>query len=505
MTGAGSTRAATAITAVAVAVGIALLSTVPSDPRGAVLTAASGALLSVAALLWALDRRAATAAASALFPPGALLAAAGLALAARASGALGLVVAGTGTATDGRTQVTAFVATAGVSVAAWVAAFGAAGTLRDGIGDGAVKRLWRGAVLTTTVVAGSLGLVVGSRSDALAGLPAIDGAVTLLRTSVLAPTTPWVAAVTLFGTVAVACLTLRAALVTVPVVELASRRHRGRVRARVERVESALGTGFTVASTALVVGSVAASQSSALGALVLAVSPPPLRSTIVALVFLSGLVATVGRALQRVTGSTADVVGRTLPAAAGSLLLVAVASVAGVAVPWLLAALPESTRPVARNVLRVLSPPGLALAIAFLALVATTGVLGVIVLGGAVQYVPARNGGGAIAGAGLVLGALVVGATGGPPAVVFGVIALALVAWDVSERGVETRAELGSAGTTRTTVVHALGSATLAALGVTLAWLLLLSLASFSATDRTVVAALAVVTGSVVVLGVLRG
>jgi hypothetical protein len=88
--------------------------------------------------------------------------------------------------------------------------------------------------------------------------------------------------------------------------------------------------------------------------------------------------------------------------------------------------------------------------------------------------------------------------------VTFVLVGLGVVAWDVSDRGVRARADLGPGSAASVETVHAVGSVAVAAVGVGVARASLGLVGAVSLPDGAVLGAVVAVAAAVILLGVLR-
>jgi hypothetical protein len=495
--GSGASRPASLVTGLAVGIGMALVAATAGTGAGVAVTAAAGVGLGLAVLGSAREGPAWTAVVSVLTPLVALAGVAGVVLLAADRGAAALA------------RPLAFLPTLALALGTGLAAFGAAATLGDGIGEGAVSRAWRTASATATVVVVAAGALVGGRTDALDSfpVPAVDPGA--LLGPVLTPAGPTVGLVSFATLVVAAALAGRAALSTLPVVELTHRRRREATRESVARVDAALlaAVKYGVLAACASALTVLPPVRDALPVVALAgpVASGALRGALLALAAVAGGVALAGRLLQAAAGDTASALGRVLPVTAGGVGVVVGALLGGDAVRALVAGLPPTVRPVAGNLLDALSPAGLLLGATLVALTALTTLLTALVVANAVGLVPARGSGGALAGAGLGAAAVVLGTEGAAPLAVFVLVGLAVVAWDVSDQGVSARADLGAGSAARIETVHAVASVGVAALGVGAAWAVSGLVGAVALPGGALVGAIVAVAGSVILLGLLRG
>ncbi|MFB6100980.1 MAG: hypothetical protein ABEJ73_00255 [Haloplanus sp.] len=493
--GAGASRPASLVVAVAVGAGLALVAATGGAAIGVGVTALAGIGLGVAVLCRARDGPRWVAAASLLTPVVALGGLVGVSLVVGRRG----VGAGVG----------GLVFALGLAAGAGLAAFGATGTLGDGIGTGAVRGVWRVGMATTTVVGGALGVVFVTRADALGGLPVPTVDPMALLGPVVAPAHPTVALASFAVLVVGAALAGRAALSTLPVVELAARRRRESVAATVDSIDDTLAAtvtyGVLAACVSLLTLVPAVRSWFPVDAVAGLLGFPALRRAVLALAAVAGGVALVGRGLQAVTGSTASVLGRLLPATAGGVVVVLATLGGAGAVPRLVAATPPAVRPVAESLLATVGPVGVGLGVTVLGVSVLTGASTALIVAVGVGLVPRRGSGGALAGAGLTLCATVLGVGGAPALATVALVGLGVVAWDVSDQGVATRADLGPRSADRIEAVHAVGSVGVAAVGVAAAWALRRLVGGVAVSDGVLVGTVAAVAGAVLLLGVLRG
>jgi hypothetical protein len=493
----GVSRPASLVVGLAVGAGLGVALATGGAPVGVAVTAIAGVALGGVVRCRARGGPAWTAVASALTPVVALGGLAGVGLVVRRRGAL---------ASGGAVETAPAV---GLAVGAGLAAFGATAGLGDGMGTDVVRRTRRTAAATTTVVGLAAGATLATRFDALGTLPtpAVDPAA--LLAPVLSPGEPTVSLVSFAALVVGAALAGRAALATLPIAELASRRRREAVAADVDRVDDALATAvrFGVIGGGLCVLTAvppvrAALPVAAVGGLLASAA---LRGAVLALGVVAAALALAGRLLRAVAGSTASALGRLLPTTVGGGLVVGGALAGGGVVRRLIEAVPGSIRPVAEGLVAGLGAAGVVLGVALVALALLTGAVTVLAVAAVVDLVPTRGTGGALAGAGLTLCATVVGVGRAPALATFALVGLGIVAWDASDRGVGSRAALGPGSAPRVEAVHAVGSAGVATAGVGVAWAAHRLVAGVAVVDGVLVGTVAAVAGALLLLVALRG
>jgi len=500
--GAGASRPASLAVAVAVGTGLLVVGAMGRAVGGVALTTVAGIVLGVATLCRAREGPAWTATGAALTPLVALGGAVGVALVVDGRGVLGAAAGG---------DVSAALPAVALAVGAGVAAFGATGTLGDGIGDGAVRRVHRSALTTSTVVGAAFGAVLVARFEALDALPTPTVDLGVLLDPVLSPGGPTMALVSFFLLLVAAALSCRAALSTLPITELASRERREAVERAAERLDTDLRAtvkyGVVAASVSLPTVLPVVREALPVARVGALVAPTGPRVLLLGLALVAAGLALAGRLLQAATGSTASVLGRLLPATTGGVWVLLVAFGATGAIREAAGSLPSAARPVATELLTTLSPAGAALGATTVALAGMTAALTALIVLAGIGLIPTRGSGGALAGAGLTLCAVVlgVGSAPAPALATFALVGLGIVAWDASEQGVAARADLGPWSAGRIEAVHAVGSVAVATVGVGVAWVALGLVDTVAIADGALLGAVAAVAGAVLLLGVLRG
>ncbi|WEL22739.1 hypothetical protein [Halorhabdus sp. BNX81] len=506
MAGSGTTRIATLVMGLSVSAGVWLLVGAGGSMRATAVSALAGGTLGIAVLLSAGETPLRRAVSTLFVPVTAVLLVGGFGLAIF-DGVLGTLGDGFRVPVVGR----ALLAHVGVAVAASAGTFGVLGTITDGIGDGAVARFWKTAITTEIVLVAALGLLVALRFDAL-DLP--TGDLSAAADPFLRPADPRVALVTFWLIVAGGLVMGRRTLSALPLVELAGRSSRPQLETGLDRADSVLrsATVAVVAVTFLSALGFATDPDAGVFAMesiqpVLSVlENQPLRRALVAVTLALGAIVLVVGGLQRVTGSVTGLLRRLIPSILGGVVVIVAAWFASPFVAGLLADVPATYRPSAASLLDALTPAGALLAAVAVAVFLLAVLLAMLVGAGGVSYVPARNGGGAIASAGLAVGTILVGVAGGGPVVVFAGVALSIVAWNASERGVTTRAELGARGALHLDVVHTVAALSVALPGMAVAWLLYSNtLSDLAVPGGTLVGVLATLAASLVLLVALRG
>lgn len=511
MPGSGTSRTALLLVALAVIIGIAALVTSTGSVRSPAMATVAGGLLGVAVIFRASDTPLGTAIASAIVPLVGVLAVATAGISVLDASAVAAASGGSSAGMPGNLRFV--VRHLGVTIGAGLGAFGTVGTLRDGIGDGAVGQLCRSIVAMLAVIGTALVIILAPSHEALLRLPVTAMNLSPFVDPLFSPNDPGITLLTFWVLGTVAVWSAKAALDRLPILALASRSRRERMSSLVEQIDGVLRGGvrfcllFVVASLLLIGGDTTAMFEAVPvpREVVTALEAPVLRVFLLSAIAVLAGITFFTQAIQWTTGSVASAIRAHLPAAFGGILAILIAVIAAPLVGKVRSRLPEGFNESIGTFVESYSPVGVVLAAVAVAVFLLLLALTVIALGGALGYVPSRSAGGAIAAAGLVIGALSVGATRGSAVVVFLVVALSLLAWDVNEYGVTIRAELKNPAT-RTETVHAVGSLAVAALGVGVAWGFYgILLGAVAVPDGSLAGAIGTIVAVLLLLGMLRG
>lgn len=512
MPGSGTSRTALLLVALAVIIGIAALVTSTGSVRSPAMATVAGGLLGVAVIFRASDTPLGTAIASAIVPLVGVLAVATAGISVLDASAVAAASGGSSAGMPGNLRFV--VRHLGVTIGAGLGAFGTVGTLRDGIGDGAVGQLCRSIVAMLAVIGTALVVILAPSHEAILRLPVAAMNLSPFVDPLFSPNDPGITLLTFWVLGTVAVWSAKAALNRLPILALASRSRRERMSSLVEQIDGVLWGGvrfcllFVVATSLLLIGADTTAMFEAVPVareVVTALEAPVLRVFLLsAIAVLAGITLFI-QVIKCTTGSVASAIRAHLPAAFGGILAILIAVIAAPLVGKVRSRLPEGFNESVGTFVESYSPVGVVLAAVAVAVFLLLLALTVIALGGALGYVPSRSAGGAIAAAGLVVGALSVGATRGSAVVVFFVVALSLLAWDVNEYGVTIRAELKNPAT-RTETVHAVGSLAVAALGVGVAWGFYgILLGAVAVPNGSLAGAIGTIVAVLLLLGMLRG
>lgn len=417
----------------------------------------------------------------------------------------------------------------GVAAGAGIAVLGAtlgAGNVARGRTLATHYRLTVGSLTVPGAVAGAL--ILGSLSTG-AG-PTGAGAAGRLAADLLG----WLLApaagthlATLAGLVALAALSVRAAVGALPVAELLDG---GPGRVQADRVRQCRrGLGWVVASAGLIGGAALVVELSVPSAVLRSAVGPaaydavaaasglsPLRVALAGLTALALPVAAAVTLLRRAARASREGIdGLTGPLVGGGVATVLALAVAGPVQRWLLAWTADSLpgafgttfREVASSVVAFYGPGTVVVAlVAVLIGVTALTVLGVRVAV-ATGALPAGTPGYALAGSGLFVAAAFAGTIPGPAWLVFGGVVAGLFVWDVGRYGSVLGREVGGGTATRDAeLVHAGGTLAVGLLGTVGAVGLtsVVGPGSLPSTPATVGALVCVLAGLVFLVAALR-
>lgn len=500
---ADTTRLASLLIATAVAFGGWLLTAAVGTVQPLLGAGIAGGLLGVTTLFRNTDHPVGTAAATLLLPVTSLAVVAAFGLPIRE--VVPLVLAGD-------PFVRPLIGLLGSTLAVGLAVFGVGGTLDAGVGERAVAKLWGTAVLALGGIGVALAGLLVVQLDALAAvsLPGVDGSI--VTAFVYRPSEPPVVVVTFWLLTSLCLGTLKLLLAVAPIVELTPQTKQAAVTTWLSRAHSALSLTFglgaclTLAAVGLTAGSTdLAGLFAPYPGVYRLFAAPGLRQLLVASTGLLALGAVGLGGLQFATGRVADTVGSLVPSLLGGATGIGLAVVASPAVPRLLERVPETPLPVDR-VATALTPPGVVLTVLAVSMGVLTGVLAVLAIAGGLEYIPRRTAGSAVASAGLGTGAIAAGIYGAETLVVFALVAVSVVVWDLGERSVTTRAELGALPSVQLEGVHTVSAVGLGAVGVGLSWgLYTNALGRLAVSGGTLVGLLAAAVGVLIVVVALRG
>lgn len=405
-----------------------------------------------------------------------------------------------------------------VNAAIIFATFGAGTILTGALGGRAVYRTAKvsAAVLLVPAITTSI-LLLGHMDAVLSTLSAVSDA---LATAGGRWVTPPVAYPEVGGFLllyAVAARAIASSGRTLPVVQLAAREDRAELRDKLDRV---VGICSRTAKLALVVGVLLLIVELAGGmGLILGIFPPlALIAPITNLPFIRGLFLLVAVPLFAVTWTVKlvkwvvtqqghETARNMLRLSAGGLVVTGAGiAFTTTAVDLLLDRLPSFLTPLATGAIDAFSPR-----IAILGLIAaaigafTLLLIGISTLGG-MGFFSDRVASGAVASGALLTGALFAGALRGSPFLLFAVVVLAIVTWDVSDYGATIVSELDAgASTYRPEVVHATASGVVGVVGIAIVFLSRAVDVAAPTGSRVVVSVVAAAFGAVFLAGILRG
>lgn len=484
----------------AVAIALVFLVTATGTMATVVVAAVAGGSLGYAALLQDTKTPAGTVLTAALLPLASLVVLAAL--------AYPLSVAAPQSWLHGVINV-------GLALGAGLAAFGVIGTLDANIGVGGLTRL---RTTTQKALLGPIVPLVGVFAIQVVtqlSLPTAGENGRLITEIFVAPSNPALGLIT-FWVLTTVCLGTYKLLVSVtPIMELTARTKKATVAGTLSQLNRLLDltlgvavlliwfSGLLVFSTVDVL-SLADRYPAAFALFTASSIRWLLLGTTGIMGILAAHLAAIDRLRQRGTGAVEQVI----PAPIAGMSAVAVASIGTTVLSNPVEKLVTQTSATlpAEQLVAMATPFGVLLTV----LVVAMGVIVTVIAGieGActVGFIPSRSAGSAIAGGGLAISAIMAGLSGAAPVSVFTVVALSIVIWSAGDQSATIRTEVGHVQTLQLDVLHGLSAVGLAGGGALLAWGLYTTvLGSLTVAGGTVVGLVASVTGTLVIIAVLRG
>lgn len=498
------TRPMALLVASGVVGGIWLLTTVVDSTTPAVLASLAGASIGVLTILRDTESPAGVAVTTLLLPVVGLTLLAAVLVPVRL-----LVPVPVGSI---RATIPVAVGLFGLVGAAWLASFGVLGVWNRTVGRGSVAAMW---TLNNRAAVGPVVLFVGiliRRFDALTKIPAIE--VNLgLRSVLIAPQTAAVAMITFVVLCDFIIAGLQLILAAAPIVELTPQTDQARVKNSINRLSRLLNIVLLLGLSLMVGGILAVLLSVDIAALaeryptIFALfAASGVRRALLAGFGLTIMTATVFAGVQLLTGRVATAVGWVVPGLLAGSITGVFAAFGTPAVSLLQERAPAALTPVITQVAAALTPAGVVAGVTTVGMSALTVGLGVVILGGGINYFPSEAAGSAMAATGLAIGAITLGIYGASGLTVFGVVGLSVFIWDIGDRSATTRTELQATSALQIEVLHLLSAAGIAAVGVALAWGLYANvLGQIGRTNGAVLAMVAASIGMVVLLAEIQG
>ena len=407
----------------------------------------------------------------------------------------------------------------GISVGIGIAIFGAIGTIAGGVGDRGVSRLGSTAFGNLLTVGLFLSAFIYFRSALLtsADVPTID--VSQISKVVLQPTNPGMALVSFWLLVFFTAVFARFVVSAVPVVELAPRRHEDRLKQARDGIQSWLGFAMTLlillGFVAFVLfaprvepvqGYVGQLRTLVREPLFATVHSEGLRVAFLAASAVFVVVATVFKGLQYLTGSITSTTRQLLPAVIGGLVAIAIPIPVTSQLPSVVSRMPQVLRQPLEEIVITVGPYGVLLVGIAVAIAAVVVTLLFLMIAGGIRLIPLRSSSSALAASGLAIGAIVLALVESTPFTVLAVITLSILTWNVGERGVTTRTELGTSPSLTLETLHSLGGVIIAVPAAAIAWWIQTSsLASLSPPEGTAIGVIASVVALGLLLGLIKG
>lgn len=395
----------------------------------------------------------------------------------------------------------------GLNIAAGIAIFGTVGTIAGGVGDRGVSRLVPTAIGNLLTVGLFLLGYIYLRSALLTSADIPSANVSQLASHLLQPGNTGLALVALWSLVILVLLSARMALSAVPLVELAPRRHEDRLKQGRDRLRSWLGiigVLLILAGVSIYIffaprhgpGFVAQLRQTlgpgVSGPLFAMIQAEGLRYTLLAASLVFAAVTFAFRGLEYLTGSITSTIRRFFPAVIGGLVAVAIPIPITSRFLSVVSEIPLAQRPAVHEMITAVGAYGALVAIMGAAIAGVVLILLGVSFAGGIRFIPLRGSGGALAATGLAIGAIVLALVDPAPFPLLAIVTLSILTWNVGERGVTTRTELGATPPLTLETLHSLGGLIIAIPAMGFAWWIhTSSLASISAPEGTVIGVVA--------------
>ncbi|MFC7042475.1 hypothetical protein [Halonotius sp. GCM10025705] len=401
----------------------------------------------------------------------------------------------------------------GLVGAAWLAGFGVLGLFNATVGNGSIAAMWtvnnKAAVGPSVLFAG---IIVG-RFDALTQVPAVGFDSLGITSVLLAPRTATVAMITFLVLCSFVIAGGQLILAAAPIVQLTPQTSQERVEAGVNQLSRLLNISLWVIVSLTVGGLVAVVSSVDIAAiagrypaLFALFAAPGLRRVLLVAFGGAMLIAAVFGGVQLLTGRIASTVGWFVPGILAGATTGTLAVVGTPAVSMLQDRVPAAVAPIVEQVTTALTPAGVIAGVIVIGMSLLTFVLGVVIFGSGINYFPVETAGSAMAATGLAIGAIAIGIFGASGLTVFAVVGLSVFVWDIGDRGATTWAELKTESPLQIELIHTLSAAVVTIGGITIAWVLYATvLGGIVPEGGTVVAMLAAILGVVVILAAIQG
>ena len=514
MTGAKTTRVGSLQIVVFVLIGFWLVGQEAGSFRGMFVFGVSGLLFGVAIVLRAQQTDLTRTLASLLVPIIGVSLLTGIGL----SG-LNIVSEVSQSQTDIEAITQMIIKDVGISLAAGIAIFGTVGTIAGGVGDQGVSRLVPTAIGNLLTVGTFLLTFIYFRSALLtsAAVPTIE--VSRITSQLLQPPNPGSAMVSFWFLVFITIAFAFMALSAVPLVELASRSQEDRFKQWSSGVQSWLVfVAVLLVLLAIVAFVLFAPRPEPVQGfreqLRPAVSEPlfaviqmeSIRLVLLATSLAFAAVTVAFKTLEYLTGSITNAVRRLVPAVTGGLVAIAIPIPVTAHISALVSRIPQAQRQPVEEMIAAIGPYGVLVGGMGAAIGGVLLLLILISIAGGIRFIPLRGSGSALAASGLAIGAIVLALTDSEPFTVLGMITMSILIWNVGERGVTTRKELGGSPPLTLETLHSLGGVIIIIPAAAFAWWIhTTSLTSISAPEGTVIGVVASLLALFLLLGHIKG
>lgn len=401
----------------------------------------------------------------------------------------------------------------GLVGAAWLAGFGVLGLFNTTVGSGSVADMWtvnnKAAVGPSIIFAG----ILMGRFDALRQVPSVGFDSLGITSALLAPRNAAVAMITFLVLCSFVIAGVQLILAAAPIVQLTPQTSQARVEAGVKQLSRLLNGSLWVIVLLTVVGIVAVVSSVDITAiagrypaLFGLFAAPGLRRMLLVAFGGAVLIAAVFGGVQLVTGRIASTVGWFVPGLLAGATTGALAVVGTPAVSMLHTRVPAAVSPVVEQLTIALTPAGVIAGGIVIGMSLLTVIFGVVILGSGINYFPVETAGSAMAATGLAIGAIAIGIFGASGLTVFALVGLSVFVWDIGDRGATTWAELQTESPLQIELIHTLSAAIVTIVGIAVAWVLYATvLGDVVSAGGTVLAMLAAMLSVVVILAAIQG
>lgn len=518
MTGAKTTRAASLQIGIIVLIGYGWLIQKSGSISGAIAMGIAGLILGVAVIFRARNSDLGRTVASLLVPILALLFLGGLVLSV-----VEILPVVRENAGDVEYLTRMAIRNIGIGIGAGIAVLGAVGTMEEGIGDRGISRLIPTAFGILLVVSGFLALFVYLRSALLTSVNIPLNDVSVPVDLFYHPPNPGSALLTFWVLLLATLLLARLAISSVPLVELAPRRYETRLEKSLEGLKSYLAIAavlfvFLGVFAAFVFAPEPGSENFSVEKISQLLGPGTsdmiftivqaegVRGGLFSAIGLFSAVSLGFKGLEYVTGSITSNIRRLFPSLVGGMFAITLGFLFSSHLRNVISRVPEGQRQFLIQLIEAVGMGGVLLFIIAIAISTLVVVLAILSFAGGIRFIPSRGGGGAMAAAGLGIGAISLSVVETAPLAVLGLLTLSVLSWNIGERGVTTSTELGSSPPFPLETLHSMSGFVVGIPAVGLAWWVFANrLPSITPPSGTFIGVIAALVAFVILIGAIKG